>query len=50
MRDEALASGKDRSTPIPDIPLRFEIVVTARLPAAIFPPGYATGNAVGVGN
>jgi len=32
MRDEA-ASGKDRSTPIPNIPPRFEIVVTARLPA-----------------
>ena len=35
MRDEALASGKDRSTPIPNIPLRFEIKVTGRLPVAM---------------
>ncbi len=35
MRDEALASGKNRGTPTPNIPLRFEIMVTARLPAAI---------------
>ena len=31
MRDEALASGKNWSTPIPNIPLRFEIMVTAQL-------------------
>jgi len=31
MRDEALASGKNRSTPIPNIPLRFEIMVTGQL-------------------
>jgi hypothetical protein len=32
MRDEALASGKNRSTPLSNIPLRFEIMVTAWLP------------------
>jgi len=32
---EVLASGKNRSTPLRDIPLRFEIMVTAPLSAAM---------------